>query len=122
MDVRELALAWRRRDEVERLDRADSSRGLEALARLAATELAERYGVRRVVLFGSVARGEATSESDVDLAVEGLAPADLLAAMAVAAERIGRPVDLVRLEEASPSMASRIGDEGVPLLAREVGR
>lgn len=30
----------------------------------------DRYGVRRVVLFGSVAKGTATERSDVDLLVD----------------------------------------------------
>lgn len=32
--------------------------------------IAERYGVGRVYLFGSYARGEATEESDIDLLVD----------------------------------------------------
>lgn len=32
--------------------------------------IAERYGVGKVYLFGSYARGEATEESDIDLLVE----------------------------------------------------
>ncbi|WP_456432587.1 nucleotidyltransferase family protein [Nitratifractor sp.] len=32
--------------------------------------LQERFGVRTIALFGSVARGEATSQSDIDLFVE----------------------------------------------------
>ena len=32
--------------------------------------VAERYGITKVYLFGSYARGEATEESDVDLLVE----------------------------------------------------
>src|SRR5438105_12738208 len=34
-----------------------------------AARLKERYGAERVILFGSVARGEATPDSDVDLLV-----------------------------------------------------
>lgn len=32
--------------------------------------IAERYGVGKIYLFGSYARGEATEESDIDLLVE----------------------------------------------------
>jgi predicted nucleotidyltransferase len=44
----------------------------EALARLRQhlPELQERYGVAHISLFGSVARGEAGPESDVDILVE----------------------------------------------------
>jgi predicted nucleotidyltransferase len=34
-----------------------------------AARLKERYGAERVILFGSVARGQATTDSDVDLLV-----------------------------------------------------
>ncbi|MCD8067270.1 MAG: nucleotidyltransferase domain-containing protein [Oscillospiraceae bacterium] len=33
--------------------------------------IARRYGVQRVILFGSYARGEATAQSDVDLLIFG---------------------------------------------------
>lgn len=43
----------------------------EALARLrAAKPLLDRYGVQRVGVFGSTARGEAGPDSDVDVLVE----------------------------------------------------
>jgi hypothetical protein len=37
-------------------------------------ELAERYGVTRIGIFGSVARDEATEESDMDVVVEMAKP------------------------------------------------
>ena len=40
------------------------------LLRKQKTELARQYGVKSLALFGSVARGQATSSSDVDLLVE----------------------------------------------------
>ena len=49
---------------------------LEALASERA--LFERYGVSAVSLFGSVARGESTEESDIDLLVEFSRPIGLL--------------------------------------------
>ena len=41
-----------------------------ALLRANRSCLADRYGVRELAVFGSVARGEATETSDVDLIVE----------------------------------------------------
>ena len=38
--------------------------------RFAITSLAERYGVRNIRVFGSVVRGEAGAESDIDLLVD----------------------------------------------------
>ena len=37
----------------------------------AVTPICERYGVERLSLFGSYARGEADAQSDVDLMVDG---------------------------------------------------
>ena len=39
------------------------------------TDLRQRFGVQRLSLFGSVARHEATAESDIDLLVEFVGPA-----------------------------------------------
>ena len=40
------------------------------ISRAALTRLARRYHIKRLVLFGSAARGELTSDSDIDLLVE----------------------------------------------------
>ena len=42
--------------------------------------LVDDYGATRIVLFGSLARGEATQRSDVDLLVSGVPPARMIAA------------------------------------------
>jgi predicted nucleotidyltransferase len=45
-----------------------------AAAKAAAARIAERLDVTRIYLFGSLARGGFRPDSDIDLAVEGLAP------------------------------------------------
>jgi hypothetical protein len=66
------AQGWSRRQKARKaaLDRAreEALRKVQAAARVAR----EKYGVRRAVLFGSLARGTFTEGSDVDLCVEGL--------------------------------------------------
>lgn len=60
--------------------------------------LAARYGVTRLALFGSAARGTAQRESDVDIliAFDGPATADRYFGVQFYLEdRLGRPVDLV---------------------------
>lgn len=57
-------------------------------------------GIRRLSLFGSVARGEAEAESDVDLAVEFDPAAEMDLIRLVALERqigeaLGRPVEIL---------------------------
>ena len=70
-------------------------------------------GVRRVVLFGSLARGDAGPGSDVDVWIEGLAESDWLAAVTAARVAIAdAEVDLVRAEMAGPSLAARVAAEG----------
>ncbi len=94
-------------------DRASAARErLPELVRL----LAERFGVHRVVLFGSLLRGELHERSDLDLAVSGLARERYWEALAACHEVAGRHVDLVPLEDASPSLRERIETEGEPLL------
>jgi len=55
-------------------------------------------GVKRVALFGSVARGEDTARSDVDILVAFKAPVGLFRLARLRREleeRLGRPVDLL---------------------------
>ena len=60
-------------------------------------EYADKYGITQIGFFGSVARGEETDESDVDVIVE--APTLGLNAVSLWQElekAFGKPVDLVR--------------------------
>lgn len=107
------ALAHLRRAEARRAA-AGSQRAARLLGLLpaAARLLRERYGVRRVVVFGSLVAGHATTESDVDLAVEGLRLGDYFEALADLMHLFGGPVDLVRLEDAPASLRDRVAQEG----------
>ena len=51
------------------------------------------YHIKRMGIFGSVARGEQTENSDIDICYEGEAPTLFTLV------RIKRPVDLVRVRE-----------------------
>ena len=65
----------RRRDEAARAQQKEAHRNAWHAARQAASVLEDELGAERVILFGSVAREERLSpHSDLDLAVEGLAP------------------------------------------------
>jgi predicted nucleotidyltransferase len=81
----------------------------------AADLLRSRFGATEVVLFGSLTTGTFTDRSDVDLAVCGIASSDYFAALAALMALFGGPVDLVRLEQAPPSLAERISREGQAL-------
>ena len=80
--------------------------------------LAARYGVRNLRLFGSVARGDAGPESDVDFLVE-LAPGTSLLRHA-AFERelqglLGRKVHVVSERGLRPRVRQRVLQEAVPV-------
>lgn len=77
-------------------------------------------GVRRLALFGSVARNEAGAESDVDLLVE-FVPGEkrfdrVLALSDLFEELLGRPVELVTTEALSPYIGPHILSEAADVL------
>ena len=80
--------------------------------------LAERRGTRNVRVFGSVARGEAGPESDIDLLVEvgpstsPWFPGGLIADLEAA---LSRRVEVVTEQGLSPELRDRIIQEAVPV-------
>jgi predicted nucleotidyltransferase len=73
--------------------------------------LKERFGARRVILFGSIAgQGTWHGRSDIDLAVEGLVPEEFFPAYSACRDLLprGLELDLVPLEDAYPEMRARI--------------
>ena len=74
---------------------------IERLIEEAAAAL-KAAGAREVYVFGSAAKGELRENSDVDMAVSGLPPEVFFRAMAAAHDALGRPLDLVDLDEDNP--------------------
>ncbi|MGA9350988.1 MAG: nucleotidyltransferase domain-containing protein [Anaerolineae bacterium] len=73
--------------------------------------LKERFGARRVIHFGSIAgQGPWHGRSDIDLAVEGVAPEEFSPAYSACRDLLprGLELDLVPLEDAYPEMRARI--------------
>ena len=112
VSIAEMAATWRRH-EAERRARA-LVRARRLLDRLpeARETLIGHHGASGVFLFGSLATGDCREDSDVDLAVDGLAPERYFEALADVMAIVGGPVDLVRLEEAGGSLRDRIRAEG----------
>ncbi|MFL5384418.1 MAG: nucleotidyltransferase family protein [Longimicrobiaceae bacterium] len=75
----------------------------------------ERFDVRSIAVFGSVARDEATAASDVDVLVEfGRATFDGYMGLKFFLEDLlGRPVDLATLRSLRPRMRDRVLREAV---------
>ncbi len=74
------------------------------------------YGMTKLGVFGSVARGEQTESSDIDICYEGKAPS-LLTLDKIQTElelRLGCPVDLVRIRSGMNSfLYGRIQKESI---------
>lgn len=106
---------WRQR----RADQAEISQRLARQARMDVARIAavlrQQFGVRRIILFGSLTRQRFAPGSDIDLAVEGLAKADLFAALAQVNELSRFPVDLKPLEELEPHFRQKVLDTGEEL-------
>lgn len=93
--------------------------------RLAAFFASAPAEVVAVYLFGSEARGEARADSDIDLAVlfaQALPPTLMGPELALGGQLealLGRRVDLVNLNTASPDLSHRVFRDGVILLDRD---
>lgn len=80
--------------------------------------LAAAHGARRVLLFGSLARGEGREGSDVDLLVEmeeGRTLLDLGGLQQALEELLGLPVDLVTERSLPPRVRRQVLAEAIPL-------
>ncbi|HEY3233164.1 MAG TPA: nucleotidyltransferase domain-containing protein [Polyangiaceae bacterium] len=103
---------WARQAEADARAREHAFGVAERLARL----LVDGYGVRRVVLTGSLARGDFAAGSDIDLAVLGLNDADFFRAGAeLEREAEGLQVDLVPIESATGVYHEALRKEGILL-------
>ena len=89
---------------------------LEATLGLHAPEFRSRLGVRALSVFGSLARGEAAPDSDIDLLVDFDGPADFDRFMDLK-ERLeavlGVQVDLVTRKALRPALRESIEREAV---------
>jgi len=81
-------------------------------------DAAERHGVGRLRAFGSLARGEATADSDVDLLVDlkpGRTLLDLAAFRREAGEILDLPVDVATADMLKDRIRDEVLSEALPL-------
>ena len=84
--------------------------------------LTRHGGIRLAILFGSLAKGRATPESDLDLAVLMDVPLSAEINMALIGElshAVGRPVDLIDLRVTGEPILGQILKYGVRLLGSD---
>jgi uncharacterized protein len=80
--------------------------------------LAQRFGVRRLALFGSLARGTARDDSDVDILVgfgEPPAPSDFFGVQFYIEDLLGRPVDLVTETALRPQLRPYVERDAIAI-------
>ena len=81
-------------------------------------QLAARYGIRRIRIFGSVARGQAGPDSDLDVLVDfdpGRSLLDQVGFEQDLQALLGCPVEVVAEGGLSPYLERRILREAIPL-------
>ncbi len=86
--------------------------------RQAIVDIARRYNARNVKVFGSMARGDADDNSDVDLLVDFSADTSLLDRIALAQEiekLLGRKIDLVSADKLHKLIRKSVLEESIPL-------
>lgn len=111
---------WRQYQPFRTKDKAarspSQSEEARRFAACLAHELRSRFGARKISLFGSLARGEFSGRSDIDLAVWGISPREFYRAAAFANgfSRIWT-VDLVDVEDCPEALRRSIEQEGLEL-------
>lgn len=81
-------------------------------------EIARRHGVSEIRVFGSVARGDAAPDSDIDFLIEVSGPTTPWFPGGLVAdleELLGRRVDVVEPDAVREDMRERILEEAQPL-------
>ena len=79
----------------------------------------KKYGVTKAGIFGSVVRGEAREDSDIDILVEiegRMSLLDFAGLKLELEETLGKPVDLGEYSTIKPIIKEQILSEEVPIL------
>ena len=83
------------------------------------TPILQRYGIKKAAIFGSLAKGEAKTSSDVDILVEiksGMSLLDFIGIKIELEEALKMKVDLVEYDTIKPFIREKILSEQVAIL------
>lgn len=83
----------------------------ESEAVLAAANMLLSMGASQVFVFGSLVTGKLRPDSDIDLAVSGLPAKLYFSAVSRASDILGRPVDLVDLDDDTALVRHLLGSQ-----------
>lgn len=79
-------------------------------------EILKQYGIKRISVFGSYARGDATTESDIDLIVEFPESTSLLDHVGMEielSELLNKKIDILSQNGISPYIKEKILEEAI---------
>lgn len=113
---------WRDRQMKQNIESAELARQAWIDVQKVAELLSARFGATRIIVFGSLVRGECfDAESDIDMAVAGITPADFFTAMAAANEISHQWVDLKPMESLDPHFLQKVLTMGKSINAADQG-
>jgi len=99
---------WRRRKAEQQAQNQRLAQQARADLERIVDVLAHRFGAKRIILFGSLVRGRFAPDSDIDLAIKGIASEDYFDALAAINRLTRRWVDLKPLEDLDPHFRQRV--------------
>jgi len=121
-DYSEYKNVWRKRFLERRQKRLMLKKQAHKIAISAASVIVKHFDVQKVYLFGSVLREDDYfyESSDIDLAVEGLAPGKYFPMLVMLDRKVESPfeINVVKLETCDESLRQRILSEGELLYAQ----
>ncbi len=79
----------------------------------------EKYSIRKVILYGSVARGDQRPDSDLDICVDGLSSEHFFRALGECLLTTDRPVSIIDFQNTHGYLRQRILEEGRVIYERE---
>ena len=84
-----------------------------------AVKTLQRFGAERVILYGSLARGDAREDSDLDICVEGLPDENYFSALGECLLHSKNSIKMIDLHSSYGLLRNRILQEGLVLYERK---